>query len=128
MQINTKEKRDDVDLSAEGYLQAKLYLRTVFWQDMPFIHQICPDHPIFGTSIFRHNSRAWDRWKGMALQFAQNIEEIEHTYLRPPLPMMGANSGMQLSTCLNWIQEHIATVEAAHGFRDTTTMAEVKLK
>ena len=64
----------------------------------------------------------------MAFQFAQVMEGIEHTYLRPPLPMIGVNSGMQLSKCFNWIQEHIATVEAAHGFRDTTTMAEVKLE
>ena len=52
----------------------------------------------------------------------------EHTYLRLSLPMMGPNYGTQSSTCLNWIQEHIATVEVAHEFWDTTTMTEVKLE
>ena len=71
-------------MSIEGYSHAKIDLRPVFWQDMPFIHQIGHHHPVFGTLIFRHNSLAWESWRLWLFSFHKTWRELSTpTYVLP---------------------------------------------
>ncbi|GMH45707.1 hypothetical protein BSKO_13670 [Bryopsis sp. KO-2023] len=38
------------------------HLRCVFWQDLPFLYEIEPEHPIFSIQIIRENKAAFMRW------------------------------------------------------------------
>ena len=58
-QKNSRARRQDVDTAAVGFLRGRIYLRTVFWQDMPFLHRLVPDHPVFSTEQFQQH---WHQW------------------------------------------------------------------
>ena len=104
-------------MSAEGFLEAKLFLRTVFWQDVPLLEALCPDHPIFQASVFRDYRSDWMRWKEMQMAFVQDMESTERSFLNPPLPLHSGASGMLLGTSLRWIRDHRARVERIYAAR-----------
>lgn len=104
-------------MSAEGFLEAKLFLRTVFWQDAPLLEALCPDHPIFHTSAFRDYRSDWMRWREMQMAFVRDMESTERSFLSPPLPLHSGASGMHLGTSLRWIRDHRARVERIYATR-----------
>ena len=95
--------------AAEGYLRARLYLRTVFWQDMPHVHTLVPDHPIFTTHIFQQYAREWRMWRDRVLRFEVEMERLRVAFLCPPMPLAsrGAASGLQLSQMAGFIDRHV---------------------
>lgn len=92
MQKNSKARARDVDTAAEGFLSTLLFLRTVFWQDMPFLYRMMPNHPVFNTAIFRTHWQAWRHWQPLAIEFVERIEVIQHGFLCPPFSMAAAGT------------------------------------
>ena len=102
-------------MSAEGFLEARLFLRTVFWQDAPLLEVVCPSHPIFNTMVFRDYHEDWMRWREMQLTFVRDMEHTERSFLNPPMPLHSGASGMSLRTSLRWIQEQRSYVERMYA-------------
>ena len=81
-----------MDRAAEGFLKTRIFLRTVFWQDMPFLHRRFPTHPVFGLSVFRTYQRQWIQWRSMAIEFVERMEYLQRVYLCPPFNMATAGN------------------------------------
>ena len=92
MKINSRARARDMDRAAEGFLKTRIFLRTVFWQDMPFLHRRFPTHPVFGLSVFRTYQRQWIQWRSMAIEFVERMEYLQRAYLCPPFSMATAGN------------------------------------
>ena len=126
---NLTARKKDVDTSAVNYLHAKLYLREVFLQGMPFIQMACPRHPVFNTPIFHDHAVSWRRWSATVLEFHEKMENIKSDYLCPRFPMMVGPDGLQMQTVLRWIKEGAENVIGSHGFlMQVTSLKLTKLQ
>ena len=107
-QKNSRARRQDVDTAAVGFLRGRIYLRTVFWQDMPFLHRLVPDHPVFSTEPFQQHWHQWTSWRKMMIEFVENMESLQNSLLCPPIPFVAPAStpDVHLSTMAEWVESH----------------------
>ncbi|GMH34971.1 hypothetical protein BSKO_02832 [Bryopsis sp. KO-2023] len=61
------------DVSGERYLEAKLFLRRIFWANLPALHDRYPQHPIFEIPELRMHEQDFLSWKVLQSTYLQNM-------------------------------------------------------